>query len=358
MSNADSFLHITHRTVAWFRKAAEGEGLVLAAPFQRNAVWTIKQKAYFIDTILNGLPIPELYMQDVGYADGSESHIVIDGQQRIRAALGFVNGEFALEGEDVAEKWRGKRFDDLTEAQRRDVFAYKFVVRILPPAPESEVRAIFSRLNRNTVALNEQEIRNSTYWGAFIQCVQGLAEDPFWAESGIFTADDHRRMRDHEFISELVAAWLGGAQNKKDGLDRMYAEYERKFPQRKEVEKLFRATTAQIAAMIPDLRGTRWRKKSDFYTLFLALLRRAKQFPLSERDSAVLAGRILGFADAVDDTLKLAEAEGRPVDPRVADYARAVVRATSDKSSRVARLIALEGYVFQPWAAAQAQAAE
>ena len=355
MSSADSFLHITHRTVAWFRKEAESDSLVIAAPFQRNAVWTLKQKAYFIDTILNGLPIPELYMQEVGYADGTEHHIVIDGQQRIRAALGFVNGEYALDGDDVAEAWRGKRFEDLTEAQKRDVFAYKFVVRILPPAPEAEVRAIFSRLNRNTVALNEQEIRNSTYWGEFIQCVQTLADqDPFWAESGIFTADDHRRMRDHEYISELMAGWLGGAQNKKDGLDRMYAEYERKFPQRKKAEKLFRATTAQIAAMIPDLRATRWRKKSDFYTLFLALLRRAETFPLSKTDSAELGARIVGFAEAVDDALKLADAEGRAVDPRVADYARAVVRATSDKSSRVIRWIALEGYVFNAWAAAQA----
>jgi hypothetical protein len=297
-------------------------------------------------------------MQDVGYADGSESHIVIDGQQRIRAALGFVNGEFALEGDDVAPKWRGKRFEDLSEAQRRDVFAYKFVVRILPPAPEAEVRAIFSRLNRNTVALNEQEIRNSTYWGAFIRCVQGLAEDPFWAESGIFTADDHRRMRDHEFISEIIAAWMGGAQNKKDGLDRVYAENERNFPQRKQVEKLFAATTKQIAAMIPELRKTRWRKKSDFYTLFLALMRRADAFPLSKGDSAMLAERVLGFAELVDEALRLEDVEGREIDPRVADYARAVVRATSDKSSRVARLIALEGYVFQPWSAAQARAAE
>jgi hypothetical protein len=357
MSNADSFLHITHRTIAWFRKAAETDSLVIAAPFQRNAVWTLKQKAYFIDTILNGLPIPELYMQDVGYADGSENHIVIDGQQRIRAALGFVNGEYALEGEDVSEPWRGKRFEDLSEAQKRDVFAYKFVVRILPPAPEAEVRAIFSRLNRNTVALNEQEIRNSTYWGEFIQCVQKLAdEDPFWAESGIFTADDHRRMRDHEYISELMASWLGGAQNKKDGLDRMYAEYERKFPQRKKAEKLFRATTAQIDAMIPDLKKTRWRKKSDFYTLFLALLRRAETFPLSNADSESLGARIVGFADAVDEALKLSDPDGKTIDPRVVDYARAVVRATSDKSSRVARLIALEGYVFNAWA--QAQAAE
>jgi hypothetical protein len=353
MSGADSFLHLTHRTVAWFRKAHAEETLVLAAPFQRNAVWTVKQKAYFIDTILNGLPIPELYMQDVVHPDGAEEQIVIDGQQRIRAAIGFVNGDYALDCEDVDERWRGKRFDALSEAERRAVFAYKFVVRILPPMPESEVRAIFSRLNRNTVALNEQEIRNSTYWGPFIKSVQAMADkDPFWAESGLFTADDHRRMRDHEFISELVVAWLHGVQNKKDRLDYYYEMYERKFPQRKEVEKLFRATTAEIARLVPDLRKTRWRKKSDFYTLFLALLKHAEAFPLPEEDRAALAERLGGFGEAVDEALKLEEGESGGFDRRVLDYARHVVRATSDKSSRVARTLALEEYLFRAYAAA------
>ncbi|MGA4551465.1 DUF262 domain-containing protein [Methylorubrum aminovorans] len=65
MSQAENFLHTTHRTITWFNKAFSSEDLVLAAPFQRNAVWTKVQKSYLIDTILNALPIPELYMQDV-----------------------------------------------------------------------------------------------------------------------------------------------------------------------------------------------------------------------------------------------------------------------------------------------------
>jgi uncharacterized protein with ParB-like and HNH nuclease domain len=70
---------------------------VLVPPFQRNAVWTIVQKSYLIDTVLNGLPIPELYMQDVGDESGNEKHIVVDGQQRVRAVLDYVLGNFSLE---------------------------------------------------------------------------------------------------------------------------------------------------------------------------------------------------------------------------------------------------------------------
>jgi len=57
MLQADNFLHTTHRTVSWFRKTFLNDELELAAPFQRNPVWTDIQKAYLIDTILNGIPI-------------------------------------------------------------------------------------------------------------------------------------------------------------------------------------------------------------------------------------------------------------------------------------------------------------
>ena len=84
MPQMENFLHTTHRTVWWFRKTFLDAELELHAPFQRNLVWTDIQKAYLLDTILNGYPIPELYMQDVTNEEGDERHIVVDGQQRIR----------------------------------------------------------------------------------------------------------------------------------------------------------------------------------------------------------------------------------------------------------------------------------
>jgi Protein of unknown function DUF262 len=119
MLQADNFLHTTHRTVSWFRKTFLNDDLELAAPFQRNPVWTDILKAYLIDTILNGLPIPELYMQDVGNEEGDERHIVVDGQQRVRAVLDFVQGIYSLEGEEVTKKWRGLSFEELSPDEKR-----------------------------------------------------------------------------------------------------------------------------------------------------------------------------------------------------------------------------------------------
>lgn len=347
MAQADNFLHTTHRTVSWFNKTFLDSELVLAAPFQRNPVWTDVQKAYLIDTILNGLPIPELYMQDVGDEDGNEQHIVVDGQQRIRAVLDFIQGTYALDGDDVTKKWRGLSFKDLDTDEKKQFFGYKFVVRVLPQMDEEGVRKIFARLNRNVVALNEQELRNATYWGPFIKAVQAMAdEDPFWAASGLFSANDHRRMIDHEYISELAIAHLHGPQNKKDKLDHYYQIYEEKFEDRDSLIATFRKVTAEIEQLVPRLSATRWKKKSDFYTLFLALAPKAAEFPWASDRRQEVSTRLVEFGNKVDAVLRLEEEEWAAQDADVVTYARNVARAASDRANRVARSTAFSHYVF------------
>ncbi|HZG46570.1 MAG TPA: DUF262 domain-containing protein [Allosphingosinicella sp.] len=348
MSQPDNFLHTTHRTVTWFRKAFQAEELTLSPPFQRNAVWTNAQKSYLIDTILNGLPIPELYMQDVGNEAGDENHIVVDGQQRIRAVLDFTHGNFSLEGQDVARSWRNLSFEDLTTDQKKAVFGYKFVVRILPAElREEDIRKIFARINKNTVSLTDQEIRNATYWGPFIKAIQFMAdEDPFWAECGLFSANDHRRMNDQEYISELAAAYLHGPQNKKDKLDQYYQAYEEQFEDRDRLVSAFRKVTSEISRLLPRLTGTRWRKKSDFYTLFLELARREQMIPRDDGDVATLRERVVDFGSRVDSILLLEQESWQDQEPDVVAYARNVARAASDRGSRMVRAAAFSHFVF------------
>jgi uncharacterized protein with ParB-like and HNH nuclease domain len=347
MNDAEHFLHTTHRTVSWFNKAHQKDELVLSAPYQRNPVWTPIQQAYLIDTILLGLPIPELYMQDVGNEEGEEQHIVVDGQQRIRAVLDFLAGVIALEGDEVSRSWRGLRFEQLGASEKKTIFQYKFVVRVLPNMVEEEVRKIFARLNRNVVSLNDQELRNATYWGPFIKSVQQMADEhDFWAEGGLFSANDHRRMIDHEFISELVIAYLHGPQNKKDKLDDYYRMYEEQYDSRELVEASFRKAADEISQILPNLKSTRWRKKSDFYTLFLELAGRSENLPLSQEARSALKSRLHSFGELVTQLLTLEEDLWKNANEHVVSYARNVSRAASDRGSRVARAKALQLYVF------------
>lgn len=154
--------------------------------------------------------------------EGNQKHILVDGQQRIRAVLAYLTNEFELE--DESPSWAGLAFEELSQHDRKRVFEYNFVVRLLPEMPDDEVRAIFQRVNRNTTVLNSQELRHATYWGPFIKLMEEVSNLEFWSTAGLFSANDRRRMLDIEFISELAVAVLNGLQNKKKLLEEFYQQ--------------------------------------------------------------------------------------------------------------------------------------
>jgi hypothetical protein len=333
------FLTTTHRNVAWFKKTAQDGELVIRPRYQRNPVWLKPQKSSLIDTILRGYPVPELYMQEIVESDGSVQHVVVDGQQRIMACLEFVSGEFEI-AEKESEQWGGLTFSDLSEEEQRSIWKYSLVVRLLPNIPESEVKEIFARLNRYNMALNKQELRHATYWGEFIKCVEGIAEADFWGESGIFSANDVRRMLDVEYISELAVGVLHGPQNKKNSLDRWYKVYEAEFPDRHLIEEVFSSVLGELGQVLPDMRHTRWRRSSDFYTLFLVFANHIEDLPLNREERDLAQEKLTSFGE--DVTTFLAADNPGKANATVAKYGKAVARAATDLANRTERAKQLE----------------
>lgn len=336
------FLEATHHTVSWFWKRHKADELELKPPYQRNPVWQEKQQAALMDTILRGFPVPELYLQTEVDADGEEKYVVVDGQQRIRACLAFIEGDVPL-GEESGTL-AGSYFEDLTEDQRRQVFQYKFVVRELPALSDPEIRDIFGRLNRNNIALNAQELRHSTYWGEFITTMEELASNDFWVTSGVFTGNDIRRMLDIEYVSELATSLLYGLQNKKSTLDKFYRTFESEFPDREIARSKFSAVLGELTQLLEWPTDLRWKKKTDFYSLFLVLAEHVEELPFSSDKRTEIASKLKRMSEAVDAYVKdpatstdVAQAKG---------YGRAAARAASDLANRRARALALSSYLF------------
>ena len=50
-------------------------------PFQREYVWTLPQASKFIESLLLGLPVPNVF---VAKEAASSKHLIIDGQQRLK----------------------------------------------------------------------------------------------------------------------------------------------------------------------------------------------------------------------------------------------------------------------------------
>jgi hypothetical protein len=329
------YLNTTHRSVVWFKKAFEAGDLIVKPPFQRNPVWSKRQQSALIDTILLEYPIPELYMQDVTESNGEQKHILVDGQQRIRAVLDFLSGEFELEEE--SPRWGNMSFEDLSGDDKKKVYEYNFVVRLLPDISEEEVRAIFQRLNKNTMTLTTQELRHATYWGPFIKLMEEISDHEFWNDSGLFSANDRRRMADAEFISELTVAYLNGIQNKKKKLEEYYQQYEETFDQSEAVHTVFVKVLGELEQILPGFSKTRWRKKSDFYSLFLCFAAHVADLPLSAEKRLSARRALLEFGSAVDQVIREELPDGSVAQRIVVDYVKNVERAASDLATRAER---------------------
>lgn len=338
MKNA--FLNTTTRNVHWLKKTHDANELSMKPPFQRNPVWVDRQKSFLIDTILSGLPIPEVYMQDTMTPEGEARYVVVDGQQRIRAVLEFLEGSFSIDPKD-SPQWADMVFDDLSADEKKQIFQYDFVVRQLPEMEDIKIREIFQRLNRNVVSLNKQELRQATYWGPFIELMNEISNWDEWADINIFSPNDIRRMLDSEFISELSIAILNGHQNKKANLDYYYEVYEEEFEDSKYLRAVIKKVLGELIQVLPNISKSRWSKKTDFYTLFLVFSKYHKQLPLPGDSRQLAQKTLMQFGEEINIFVKSDEEAKKDLPKLVKDYG-AGIRASTDLGSRRRRFEALE----------------
>lgn len=338
----ENYLNTTLRNVSWFKSAHDRKELDIKPPFQRNPVWVNRQKSYLIDTILNKFPIPEIYMQETVDEKGKAKYIIVDGQQRTRAILEFLAGEYCMDSKDSPD-FADMYFDDLSPTQKQEIFKYNFVIRILPDVGDTLLREIFQRLNKNTVALNKQELRQATYWGPFIKTMNKLSDKDVWSDLDIFTANDIRRMLDVEYISELVVAVLHGHQNKKQNLENFYQIYEEEFDEQKEIMEIFDTVLKEINKILMNLRKSRWRKKSDFYTLFTVFAENIDSLPLSSDKRIECEESLEKFGGEIDYFVKTNKED--LIEVKLSDnvliYGRGI-RATTDLKARKTRFEGLQ----------------
>jgi len=333
MSNAPP---TAHRITEFYKWNKEGR-LELAPPFQRKPVWSDRNKSYLIDTILNGLPVPEIYIQVKTDKTGNTKYVVVDGQQRIRSILEFIDKEYSLDEEECSE-YGGYYFDKLPDGVKTDFWDYALVTRELSTQKIEDVKDIFRRLNKYVYPLNRQELRNATYGGHFISMVNRIAEeDDFWSENKIVTPSQIKRMIDAEFISELFIGIMHGIQQKNpDGIDGFYRMYDKSFPNKEKRIKEFKTVENKISEIFgDDLVKIRWRQKVDFYSLFHTIYKLSKVYYFPEERYDEIRKSLKKFASLVDKHVQIAETVAE--DPLVREYVENVEKRTTHKSTRQKR---------------------
>ena len=345
-----SFLNTSHQIVGWFADLSQQGRLVLRPPFQRRPVWTEEEKAFLVDTILRGYPVPEIYVFATPSTDGSASDVIsiVDGQQRLRTCLEFLADQFPVVFDThkleplytlADTPWFNKRFSELDADQKINFRRYKLIVRDLEGVSDAEIRHMFHRLNQSNVSLNDQELRYSMYQGGLLEVAEELVRREEWDEFRIFTQTQRRRMLDSEYITELVIGYLHWPQNKKDNIDNYYRQYAVGFPFKDDVIRRFSEVLEYLSKVFPTPRmsGTRWYRKSDFYTLFLAIAR--GKIGTEADNIERLRQQLTEFSILVKAAATLDEPDSVQV------YREAVERAATDRARRVRREDALIAFL-------------
>ena len=52
------------QTISWFQKEYREGTITLRPPYQRKPVWAARQKCYLIESILYGIPVPEIFVHE------------------------------------------------------------------------------------------------------------------------------------------------------------------------------------------------------------------------------------------------------------------------------------------------------
>lgn len=321
---------VSFQTVSWFSERRNDETLEISPKFQRRAVWLERERSLLLETILNQLPFPEVYIHvETNSETGRQNYAVVDGQQRITSILKFINNEFPLPKSD---SWDGQYFRDLTGAVKGYFWDYKIVVRSLRQTNDEEIRSLFTKLNTNNIALNDQELRNAKYVGRFKDLAERLADNQYFQAIGLFTPRDVRRMLDIEYVSELLVRAIAGVTNKKDMLDFCYMQFDEEFPMESAYEDEFNVSLNLARSIIVPENQLIFKSKGNFYSLFgvcLDYFRRTKNVQFTRLpalrvgiNQLVLRAKANDFDDQIPDIEK---------------YSEVSARSTSDKSRRAER---------------------
>ncbi|MEY8213475.1 MAG: DUF262 domain-containing protein [Colwellia sp.] len=224
-------------------------GALVIPGFQRSYVWDIKRASKLIESILLGLPIPQIFL----YEESRNRFLVIDGQQRLMTIYYFIKQRFprkekrvelrrifgehghipdeVLEDDTYFRKFnltlsepepgvasRFNKFNYSTLGEHKLSFDMRTVRNViikqnLPEEDNSSVYEIFNRLNSGGVNLRPQEIRASLYHSDFYELLFRLNNNEKWREmNGSDEADLH--MRDVEILLRSFAMLIDGENYK------------------------------------------------------------------------------------------------------------------------------------------------
>jgi hypothetical protein len=249
--------------------------------FQRGFVWSPTEQSRFIESLILGLPVPNIFLARDG---NSKTMNIIDGQQRLKTLQKYLSGEFSISNSkkihedlrgcyfnrDVAKTQKSKVLEGADERTLSDSILHSIVIKPSPSYDSPEygyeynkaVIQIFRRLNTSGKALQPQEVRSCIFHGEFDKILHNLNENEAWRT--LFGAK-HSRYKDVETILRFFSLYENAAEYRApmpSFLDK-YMESNRNITSKKalELNRIFKTT---ISLLLESCDESLFKKGSTF----------------------------------------------------------------------------------------------
>lgn len=221
------------RTLSWWH--SNRDEIDFTPPYQRKGgLWTPGDKAYLIDSILNGYDIPKVYLADFtisnsGLNTKKKPYAIIDGRQRLEAIFDFLDDRLPLNDDFLFDSepsllLGGLLYADLKKNYPKiasKVEQFNLHVMSVMTDEEGKINDLFVRLNRSR-PLTGAEIRNAMP-GIVPNLIRNIAEHRFFGEWIKFSKN---RGQDKNTAAKLLLLEFRGklVDTKKVHLDRFVDE--------------------------------------------------------------------------------------------------------------------------------------
>lgn len=155
----------------WYKKRMQ---IDFDPSYQRKSrLWSNADKAFLIDSILNGYDIPKIYIADFTFKDTGLNikrlpYAIVDGKQRFEAIIDFIEGKICLNDDfvylpDPTLKMGGYSYRKLKEKHEDvadDFDNYSLTIMSIIATNSETINDLFVRLNRSK-PLSGAEIRSA-----------------------------------------------------------------------------------------------------------------------------------------------------------------------------------------------------
>lgn len=320
--------------------------LKLSPGFQRDSVWTVRDRTKLIDSIVRNYPLPSIFLYK-REAEGAIIYDVIDGKQRIESILMFMGvirgGRFSakvqLPGDDEKD-WVD--WYSLCRRKKQPLITGYKLRTIEVDGDPADIIDLFVRINSTGKALTAAEKRHAKYYNSpFLRAAGKLASryEEYLRKSKILTAGQINRMKHVELMCELmVSIHQGDVINKKAVLDRVMESKSYSAAQTRRAWSRTVQALNRVRRMFPRLAVTRFHQVSDFYSLVVLMAKfEDEKMILADRRRNRLAWDLLvAFSNGVDRVRELQKkVRGpKPEEETYREYLLTVLQATDEISQR------------------------